>query len=148
METDNQIRPADILLVEDNPGDVRLLQEMFKDSGIMNTIRVAKDGIEAIHILTNGGAPKPDIIFLDLNMPRKNGLEVLADVKKNPALKNIPIIVLTSSSAETDIIASRHLDANAYLTKPVEFYSFIQAIRAIVGFRVAIVKRQESEGKS
>ena len=137
-------RPIEILLVEDNPGDVRLTQEVFKDSKIRNRLHVARDGEEAMTFLRNGvnrgDGARIDLILLDLNLPKKDGREVLAEIKADDGLKHIPVIVLTVSSAEEDILRSYNLHANCYLTKPIEFDEFVRIVRSIEDFWLAIVK--------
>ena len=141
--------PIEILLVEDNPGDVRLTQEVLKDGKVRNNMHVVKDGVDAISFLQQTGeyadAPRPDIILLDLNLPKKDGREVLADIKADPDLKNIPIVVLTTSSAEQDIFRSYDLHANCYITKPVDLDQFIRVIRSIEDFWLTIVKLPRGE---
>jgi CheY-like chemotaxis protein len=136
--------PVEILLVEDNPGDVRLTKEALKDARVRNNLRVAKDGVEAMSLLRREGAhaggPLPDLILLDLNLPRKNGREVLADVKNDAALKHIPVVVLTTSQAEQDILESYRLRANAYVTKPVDLDQFLKVVSSIESFWLEIVK--------
>lgn len=123
---------VDILLVEDNPGDVRLTREAFKEGNIENTLHVVGDGVEALDFLYQRGdytdVPRPAIVLLDLNLPRKNGDEVLATVKDDPDLRQIPFIVLTSSESEEDVVKSYDLHANAYLTKPVDPFKFIETV--------------------
>jgi chemotaxis family two-component system response regulator Rcp1 len=139
MDTTLQLQPIRILLVEDNPGDVRLIQEVFKDGKVINTLNVAKDGVEALSILRNTSQDLPDLILLDLNLPRKRGLEVLAEIKADRDLKRIPVIVLTTSSAEEDITTSYDLYASAYLTKPVALDEFITVVRNLENFWLSIV---------
>ena len=131
-------KPLEILLVEDNPDDVALTIEALHDSKIANTVHVAKDGVEAMDFFHKrgqfAGKPTPDLVFLDLNMPRKSGREVLDEVKKDPNLKHIPIIVLTTSQAEEDIFRSYNLQASAYVVKPVDFERFVSVIKAIDTF--------------
>jgi len=140
---------VDILLVEDNPGDVRLTKEALKDAKVLNEIYVAKDGVEAMEFLHKQGscaeAPTPDMILLDLNLPRKDGREVLAEIKKDPQLKHIPVIILTTSKAEEDIIRSYNLHANAYITKPVDLNRFVEIIRTLEEFWFTIVKLPPKE---
>jgi CheY-like chemotaxis protein len=140
---------VDILLVEDNPGDVRLTKEALKDAKVMNEIYVAKDGVEAMDFLNKKGAfkeaPTPDMILLDLNLPRKDGREVLAEVKKDPNLKHIPVIILTTSKADEDIIKTYNLHANAYITKPVDLNRFVEIIHALEEFWFTIVKLPPKE---
>lgn len=136
---------ADILLVEDNPGDIRLTEEAFRESRIANTLYVVTDGVEALDFLHQRGeyadAPRPDIILLDLNLPRKNGDEVLEDLhEKSPSLARIPVIILTSSQAEEDIARSYELQANAYMTKPVDPAEFIETIQKFESFWLEVVR--------
>ena len=144
MNMEEAVRPIEILLVEDNPGDVRLTQEVFKDSKIRNRLHVARDGEEAMTFLRNGvnrgDGARIDLILLDLNLPKKDGREVLAEIKADDGLKHIPVIVLTVSSAEEDILRSYNLHANCYLTKPIEFDEFVRIVRSIEDFWLAIVK--------
>lgn len=136
-------RPIEILLVEDNPGDVRLTVEALKDAKVNNTLNVARDGVEAMAYLRRESpyahASRPDLILLDLNLPRKDGRQVLAEVKSDESLRSIPVVVLTTSSAEQDILSSYNLHANAYVTKPVDLDQFIAVVRAIEDFWVTIV---------
>ncbi|WP_240729949.1 response regulator [Halalkalirubrum salinum] len=140
---DRHGEPVDILLVEDNPGDVRLTREAFKQGQINNTVHVTTDGVEAIDFLCqrneHADAPRPDIILLDINLPKMNGDEVLETIRGDSKLKNLPVIVLTSSSAEEDIIKSYELQANAYLTKPVDPVEFIETIRSFQQFWLSVV---------
>ncbi len=137
-------RPVEILLVEDNPGDVRLTREAFADTRINNHLSVVGDGEEAMAFLRREGdysaAPRPDIILLDLNLPRKSGREVLEEVKTDPNLLAIPIVVMTTSEAEGDILNSYYHHANAYVTKPVDLDCFIDVVTKIEGFWLTIVK--------
>ncbi|MBI2186133.1 MAG: response regulator [Acidobacteria bacterium] len=137
-------RPIEILLVEDNPGDVRLTQEALRDAKVRNTLNVVWDGVEALAYLRKNGsyasAARPDLILLDLNLPRKDGREVLADIKSDPALKRIPVVVLTTSQAEQDIIRAYDLHVNCYVTKPVDLDQFVHVVRSIEDFWFAIVK--------
>ena len=136
--------PIEILLVEDNPGDVRLTIEALKEGKVANEINVAANGIEALAFLRREGkyenAPKPDLILLDLNLPKKNGREVLAEIKVDSRLKCIPVVVLTSSQAEKDIVTTYNLHANCYITKPIEFNAFMDVIKSIEDFWLTIVK--------
>jgi two-component system response regulator len=131
-------RLAQVLLVEDNPGDVRLTREAFKDSQIVNELFVVGDGVQALEYLRgeNGyaHAPKPDLILLDLNLPKKDGREVLAEIKNDVRLGYIPVVVLTTSSAEQDVLRSYELAANCYVTKPIEFDQFVEVVRSIHNF--------------
>lgn len=139
-----------ILLVEDNPGDVRLTKEAFKEAKVKNNLHVAWDGVEAMDFLRHNGnfsdAPRPDLILLDLNMPRKNGREVLAEIKKDPELMRIPVVVLTMSHAEEDILKSYDLHANCYISKPVDIDRFIEVVSSIEGFWLTIVKLPDEGG--
>jgi len=136
--------PIDILLIEDNPGDVRLTTEALKDSKVHNTLHVAIDGVEALAYLRREGKysemPRPDVILLDLNLPRKTGIEVLAEIKDDESLRVIPVVILTTSSAEEDIVKSYNLHANCYITKPVELAQFIKIVQSIDNFWFTIVK--------
>ncbi len=134
----------DVLLVEDDPGDALMTQEAFEHHKIRNTLHVVKDGVEALAFLRREGefadAPRPGLILLDLNLPRKDGREVLAEVKADADLRHIPVVVLTTSDAEEDILRSYSLHANAYVTKPVDFDRFIEVVRQIDDFFVTVVK--------
>jgi CheY-like chemotaxis protein len=147
METIGEV--VEILLVEDNPGDVRLTQEVLRDGKVRNNMSVVMDGVDAISFLRQtgeyAGAPRPDIILLDLNLPKKDGREVLADIKADPDLKHIPVVVLTTSSAEQDIFRSYDLHANCYITKPVDLDQFIKVMRSIEDFWLTIVKLPRGE---
>ncbi len=135
---------VEILLVEDNPGDARLTEEAFKDSRLLNSMHRVSDGVEALAYLRQEGqyatAARPDIILLDLNMPRKDGREVLAEIKNDPDLKSIPVVVLTTSDADTDVIKSYELHANCYITKPVDLEKFMNIVQRIEDFWLAIVR--------
>lgn len=148
MDIESLGRPADFLLVEDNPGDVRLTQEALKSHKVQNNLHVVNDGEEAMSFLRKEGkhanAPRPDIILLDLNLPRKDGREVLADIKSDPSLKTIPVVVITSSEAEQDVIRSYNLNANCYVTKPVNLDQFIKVVQSINDFWLTIVKLPSS----
>jgi CheY-like chemotaxis protein len=134
----------EVLLVEDNPGDVRLILEIFKESNLNEKVTVAKDGVEAIAYLYQVGefsqAKRPDIILLDLNLPRKDGRAVLAEIKRDPHLCQIPVIVLTSSDAEEDIRQAYALHANCYIAKPVDFEQLLTVIRLLKEFWLTVVK--------
>ena len=139
--------PADeihVLLVEDDPGDVLMTQEAFEHHKLRNQLHVVSDGVEALAYLRREGefadAPRPGLVLLDLNLPRKDGREVLEEVKNDPSLRSIPIVVLTTSQAEEDILRSYDLHANAYVAKPVDFERFIEVIRQIDDFFVSVVK--------
>ncbi|HEX2312182.1 MAG TPA: response regulator [Thermomonospora sp.] len=137
-------RAIEVLLVEDDPGDVLLTREAFEDNKVGNSLKVVSDGEEAMAYLRRegpyAGAPRPDLILLDLNLPRKDGREVLEEVKADPKLRSIPVVVLTTSEADEDILRSYHLHANAYVTKPVDFERFIDVVRQIDDFFVTVVK--------
>jgi two-component system, chemotaxis family, response regulator Rcp1 len=137
-------RRVEILLVEDNPGDVRLTKEVLKEAKISNNLSVVGDGVDALAFLRRQGeyanAVRPDIILLDLNLPRMNGREVLAIIKEDSNLKRIPVVVLTTSTAEQDIHKTYELHANCYITKPVDLDQFIKVIRTIEDFWLTIVK--------
>ena len=143
MTNTSQPRIIDILLVEDSPTDVLIAREALTEARLLNTIHVVEDGVDALAFLRRQGrfadAPRPDLILLDLNLPRKNGREVLAEIKNDPALKSIPVVVLTTSSAEEDIIRSYNLYANCYVVKPVEFDNFVKAVQSIRQFWFTIV---------
>ena len=136
--------PIEILLVEDSPGDVRLTQEALRDAKVQNNLHIASDGIEATAFLWRQGkyanAPRPDLILLDLNLPKKGGREVLEEIKLDPSLKSIPVVILTTSAAEEDILRSYQLHANCYITKPVDLDQFLKVIKTIDNFWLAIVK--------
>jgi chemotaxis family two-component system response regulator Rcp1 len=136
-------KPIEILLVEDNPGDVRLTIEGLRESKVRNNLHVAADGVIALAFLRREPgyehAPRPDLILLDLNLPRKDGREVLAEVKADPELKRIPIVVLTTSSAEQDVLRSYELQAASYITKPVDLEQFITVVKSIEDFWLTIV---------
>jgi CheY-like chemotaxis protein len=138
--TQPDAQPITVLLVEDDPGDVVLIQEAFVHNKVRNTLHVVGDGVEAMEFLHSHGNDRPDLILLDLNLPRKDGREVLAEVKSDPALRSIPVVVLTTSKAEEDILRSYDLHANAYVTKPVDFNRFIEVVRQIDEFFVTVVK--------
>src|SRR3984957_15812078 len=133
-----------ILLVEDSPGDVRLTREAFKDAKVHINLHVASDGGEAMAFLTregqNANAPRPDLILLDLNLPKKDGREVLAEIKESPALKTIPVVILTTSASEEDILRSYQLHANCYITKPVDLNGFLDVVKSIDNFWLSVVK--------
>jgi CheY-like chemotaxis protein len=143
-----KVEPAQILLVEDSPGDVRLTREALHDAKICNELHVVRDGVSALAFLRGegeyAGAPRPDIVLLDLNLPRKDGREVLEEVKADPDLRTIPVVVLTTSEADEDILRSYDLHANAYVTKPVDFDRFIEVVRLIDDFFVTVVKLPRS----
>lgn len=136
--------PIEILLVEDNPGDVRLTIEALKEGKVRNNLHVAKDGVQALAMLRREegfvDAVRPDMILLDLNLPKKDGREVLAELKADDELKRIPVVILTSSQAEEDVIRSYNLHANCYITKPVNLEQFIRVVKSIQDFWLTIVK--------
>ena len=137
-------RPVEILLVEDNAGDIQLTREAFRENKLNNRLNVVRDGVEALAYLrgTDGHAARhiPDLILLDLNLPRKDGREVLAEIKQDPALKRIPVVVLTTSQAEEDILRSYDLHVNCYVTKPLGLDQFMQVVRSIETFWLSIVE--------
>ncbi len=137
-------KPIEILLVEDNPGDVRLTEEALKEGKVLNKLHMVEDGIEALAFLNQEGsyadAPRPELILLDLNLPKKDGRDVLAEIKGNGDLKRIPVVVLTTSRSEQDILKSYDLNANCYITKPVDLDQFISVVRSINEFWLSIVK--------
>ncbi|HYF28249.1 MAG TPA: response regulator [Baekduia sp.] len=139
-----QAREIEVLLVEDDPGDVVLVQEAFADFKLRNRLHHVGDGEQALRFLKREGdfadAPRPDLVLLDLNLPRKDGREVLAEVKGTPELRSIPVVVLTTSEAEEDILRSYDLHANAYVSKPVDFERFIEVVRQIDDFFVSVVR--------
>ena len=136
-------RPVEVLLVEDNPGDVRLTQEAFKEGRVLVNLSVAMDGVEALEMLNRQGehanAPRPDLIVLDLNLPRKNGREVLEEIKADLDLRRIPVIVMTTSKAEQDVHRVYNLNANCYVSKPVDLDEFLNVVRSIEDFWLTIV---------
>ncbi len=141
-------RPIEILLVEDNPGDVRLTMEGLNEGKVRNNLHVAKDGVEALaflrHEAQHSDAVRPDLILLDLNLPRKDGREVLSEIKADPTLKTIPVVVLTTSRAEQDVLQSYQLQANCYITKPVDLEQFITVVKSIEDFWLTIVSLPSS----
>jgi len=136
-------RPIEILLVEDNLGDVRLTQEALREGKVRNHLYVAADGIEAMAFLRREGqhaqAPQPDLILLDLNLPKKSGPEVLAEIKDDPELRRIPVVILTVSKAEEDVLKSYNLHANCYITKPVNLDQFLEVVKSIEDFWLTVV---------
>lgn len=136
--------PIEILMVEDNPSDVRLTVEAFKDAKVFNNMSVAKDGEEAMAFLRKEGkfsdAPRPDLILLDLNLPKKNGREVLEEIKNDGSLKRIPVVILTTSEDEKDILRAYDLHVNAYIKKPVDLDQFIKIVEAVEDFWLSVVK--------
>jgi two-component system, chemotaxis family, response regulator Rcp1 len=144
MSFESTLQPVDILLVEDNPGDVRLTREVLKDSKVRNNLMIATNGEEALACLRKQGkfrdTVRPDLILLDLNLPVKDGREVLAQIKEDADLKRIPVVVLTTSKAEEDIVRSYNLHANCYITKPVDLEQFCSVVKSFDEFWLAIVK--------
>lgn len=136
-------RPVEILLVEDNPGDERLTREALKEGKVYSNLHWVKDGVEAMEFLRHQGkyanVPRPDIILLDLNLPKKDGREVLQDIKNDDALKRIPVVVLTTSKAEEDVLRTYNLHANCYVTKPVDLEKFIVVVKSIDVFWLTVV---------
>jgi CheY-like chemotaxis protein len=143
MQTSKNVRPVQILLVEDNPGDVGLTIEALKEAKVLNKLTVVKDGIEALSLLRRQGqhahAARPDLILLDLNLPKKDGREVLAEIKADDNLKRIPVIILTTSQNEQDVVKSYNLHANCYITKPLDLDQFIKVVKSIEDFWLGIV---------
>jgi two-component system, chemotaxis family, response regulator Rcp1 len=141
-------RPIEVLLVEDNPGDVDLTKEALTDAKVRNRLHVVDDGAKAIDFLFQKGAyadvPRPDIILLDLNLPKKDGRQVLAEIKAEPRLTGIPVVILTTSQAEEDIARSYQLHANCYITKPVDFKQFMKVVKSIEEFWLTVVKLPKS----
>jgi len=137
------VHPIKILMVEDNPGDVRLTQEALKDAKVSNTLYVVEDGVAALDFLYQRGkysdAPRPDLILLDLNLPKKNGREVLGEIKQDEQLKMIPVVILTTSQAEEDVVRAYRLHANCYIVKPVDFVQFTKIVWTIEDFWLSVV---------
>ena len=144
MNSQTMGRPVEILLVEDNPGDVRLTVEALKENKLHNNLHVVGDGEEAMAFLRReseyADVPRPDLILLDLNMPKKDGRETLAEIKEDPDLKRIPVVILTTSQAEEDVLKTYDLHANCYVTKPVDLDQFIKVVKAIEAFWLTIVR--------
>lgn len=144
MSYAEQPESIEILLVEDSPGDVRLTREALNEARVSNRLHVASDGVEAMQFLRREGkyanAPRPDLVLLDLNLPRMDGRQVLAEIKSDPKLKTVPVIVLTTSDAECDVLKSYSSHANCYLVKPVDVDSFFEQVRSLEGFWLAVVK--------
>ena len=140
----SSLKPIEILLVEDNAADVRLTEEALREGKVRNNLHVARDGMEALEFLRRQGkyakATRPDLILLDLNLPRRDGREVLAEIKDDPELKMIPVVVLTTSSAEADILKSYKLHANCYITKPVDLEQFVSVVKSIDDFWLTVVR--------
>jgi CheY-like chemotaxis protein len=144
LSTPQMMEPIDVLLIEDDPGDTLMIREAFADNKVRNTLACVTDGVRAMEYLRRAGefadAPRPDLILLDLNLPRKDGREVLAEIKQDDDLRTIPVVVLTTSQAEEDVLRGYELHANAYVTKPVDFDRFIEVVRKIDDFFVTVVK--------
>jgi CheY-like chemotaxis protein len=142
-------KSIDVLLVEDDPGDTLMIREAFEDNKVRNRLTCVTDGVQALEFLRregeHAGAQRPDLILLDLNLPRKDGREVLAEIKGDDDLRTIPVVVLTTSQAEEDVLRSYELHANAYVTKPVDFERFIDVVRQIDNFFVTVVKLPTGE---
>jgi CheY-like chemotaxis protein len=140
---EEKMKPVEMLLVEDNPGDARLAIEALKDAKVHNNLSWVQDGVEAMAFLRREGeysdAPRPDVILLDLNLPKKDGREVLADVKEDEDLRRIPVVILTVSGAEEDIVKTYNLHANCYIRKPIDLDQFIKVVKAIKDFWLSIV---------
>ena len=144
------VRPIEILLVEDNAGDVRLTREALKDGKVLNHLVVASDGESAMSML-RGSDPytasrRPDVILLDLNLPKKDGFQVLREIKEDPSLKRIPVVVLTTSEAERDVLRTYELHANAYVVKPVDLQQFIAVVQSVEDFWFTVVKLPNTPG--
>ena len=150
MSASENVEPIEVLLVEDDAGDVVLIEEAFADNKVRNRLHVVSDGVDALRFLRRedefADAPRPDLILLDLNLPRKDGREVLAEIKTDEALQQIPVVVLTTSKLEEDVLRSYKLHANAYVTKPVDFDRFIEVVRQIDEFFVTVVKLPRAGG--
>ena len=146
--TGTQSGAIEVLLVEDSPGDVRLTREALKDAKVYINLHVATDGIEAMAYLERTGAhvdaPRPDLILLDLNLPKKDGREVLKEIKESPSLRIIPVVILTTSSSDADVLQSYHLHANCYISKPVDLDGFLKVVRSIDNFWLSVVKLPRS----
>ncbi len=144
------VEAVEILLIEDNPGDVRLTEEALKEGKVRNNLSVVADGVEAMAFLRREGkyaaSPRPDVILLDLNLPKKDGREVLAEIKRDSHLKRIPVVILTSSEAEQDILKTYNLHANCYITKPVDLEQFITVVKSIETFWFTVVKLPPNDG--
>lgn len=147
--TDRVVRPAEVLLVEDNPADIRLTREAMKEGHMLNHLHVVTDGEQALQFLTRQppyeDAPRPDLVLLDLNLPKKSGREVLAEIKQDPNLMSIPIVVLTTSRADEDVASTYELRANCFITKPMDLDKFIHVVQQIESFWLSVV-RLPSEG--
>lgn len=139
-----EARPIEILLVEDDPGDILITTEALEQSKLVNNLHIVENGEEAVAFLRREGeyadAVRPDLVLLDLNLPRRDGREVLAEIKADPELRRIPVVVLTTSSAEEDVLRSYDLHANAYITKPVDFANFVNVVRQVDDFFFTVVR--------
>lgn len=151
MNTNASTRPIEILLVEDNPGDIDLAREAFDTGKLRNTMHVAQDGVAAMNFLHKHGehidAPRPDLIILDLNLPKKDGREVLAEIKDDDKLKRIPVVILTTSSAEEDVLKTYNLHANCFITKPIDVKQFLRVVQSIQDFWLTIVVLPNGDGR-
>ncbi len=145
----NEAKPVEVLLVEDNPGDVRLTEEALKEGKVLNNLSVVRDGVEAMAFLNREGryanAPRPDIVLLDLNLPRKDGREVLLEIKAHETFRRIPVVILTTSRAEDDVVHTYDLHANCYIAKPVDLEQFIRVVQSIKEFWFSVVKLPGNE---
>lgn len=143
MTTTRGTRPVEILMVEDNPGTVRLTQEVMRESKVRNTMHIVPDGVEALAFMRQQGryaaAPRPDLVLLDLNLPRKDGRETLTEMKSDEDLKRIPVVILTSSRSEEDVLRAYNLHANCYLTKPIGLEDFVKIVKSIENFWIEVV---------
>jgi two-component system, chemotaxis family, response regulator Rcp1 len=144
MDNTTNLRPIEILMVEDNPGDVGLTRRALKDAKMLNHLSTVSDGVEALRFLHREGpytdAPRPDLILLDLSLPKKDGREVLAEIKQDPNLEIIPVVILSSSRAEEDVLKTYHLHANCYISKPIDLDQFITVVKSIEIFWLAVVR--------
>jgi CheY-like chemotaxis protein len=142
--THTEVRPVEILLIEDSPSDTELTVEALREARVRNHLSIVEDGVQAMSFLRRqdkfSRAPRPDLIMLDLNLPRKDGREVLAEIKADEDLKTIPVVVLTTSRAEQDVLRAYNLHANCYITKPVDFEQFLEVVRSIESFWLLIVR--------
>ena len=141
--SEHACRPVEILMVEDNPGDIRLTVEALQEGKVRNNLHTVEDGVEALAFLRRegryAGVPRPDLVLLDLNLPKKTGPEVLAEIKSDPDLRRIPVVILTVSQAEQDIVKSYNLHANCYITKPVDLDRFLEVVQSIENFWLTVV---------
>jgi CheY-like chemotaxis protein len=151
MSSQTAGKPIEILMVEDNPGDVRLTTEVLTEGKVLHHMSVATDGVEALAFLRRKGpythAPRPDLVLLDLNLPKKDGREVLAEIKQDPALRRIPVVILTSSQAEQDILKSYELYGNCYIVKPIDLDQFVSVVRRFEDFWLSLVQLPPGEEK-